>query len=82
MRKGDEKRGQATLLRLLVYGLAALALTFAHPLSAAPDRPYKKRFPHAEGLGILGRHAKVGKIDADLFNLFIEARICKETLYP
>ena len=68
------------MLRLLVYGLAALALTFARPLSAAPDRPYKKKFLSDEALDILGQDAKVGKIDADLLHLFIEARVYKETL--
>src|SRR2546427_925960 len=37
MRK-DEKRGQATLMRLLVYGLAALAVTITCPLSAAREK--------------------------------------------
>ena len=65
------------MLRLLVYGLAALALTFACPLSASPDRPYKKKFLSDEALDILGQDAKVGKIDADLLNLFIEAQVYK-----
>src|SRR5207245_630470 len=37
MRK-DEKRGRATLMRLLVYGLAALAVTITCPLSAAQEK--------------------------------------------
>jgi len=45
----------------------------------AQDRPYKKRFPSVEALNILGQDAKAGKIDADLLQLFIEARVYKDT---
>jgi hypothetical protein len=42
-------------------------------LSAA-DRPYKKSLPPEKSLEILEMEVKAGKIDADLFGLFVESK--------
>jgi HD-GYP domain-containing protein (c-di-GMP phosphodiesterase class II) len=39
------------------------------------DRPYKKAVPVEKALAILNDEAKQGKLDADLLNVFIEARV-------
>jgi HD-GYP domain-containing protein (c-di-GMP phosphodiesterase class II) len=41
----------------------------------AMDRPYKKAIPHPRALSILKDEAGRGKIDDELLNVFIEARI-------
>lgn len=41
----------------------------------ARDRPYKKSVPEARALDILGYEVKGGKLDRDLFQLFIDARV-------
>ena len=43
-------------------------------LSAA-DRPYKKAVPIERALDILGEAVKDGELDADLFELFVGARV-------
>jgi HD-GYP domain-containing protein (c-di-GMP phosphodiesterase class II) len=42
---------------------------------AAADRPYKKAVPVERALQILDRSVKDGELDADLFALFVDARI-------
>lgn len=49
-------------------------------LSAA-DRPYKKAVPIEKTLDILKMEAKAGQLDADLVDLFIEAKIFEKTLH-
>ncbi len=39
------------------------------------DRPYKKAVPVEKALEILGYEVKDGKIDAELYNIFLEAKI-------
>lgn len=41
----------------------------------ANDRPYKRAVPLEKALDILGYEVKAKKVDADLFNLFVEARV-------
>ncbi len=41
----------------------------------ASDRPYKKAMPAEKALDILAIEVKQGKLDNDLFDLFVEARI-------
>jgi len=41
----------------------------------AKDRPYKRAMPSARALDILASEVKEGKVDADLFNLFVQARV-------
>lgn len=40
----------------------------------APDRPYKKAVPLERALDILGEESRAGKVDADLFRIFVESR--------
>jgi response regulator RpfG family c-di-GMP phosphodiesterase len=42
---------------------------------AAQDRPYKPRMPDPLALDILKEDAREGKLDADLLDLFIEAKV-------
>jgi HD-GYP domain-containing protein (c-di-GMP phosphodiesterase class II) len=46
----------------------------------ARDRPYKRAVPHRRALDILQYEANDGKIDCDLLDLFVEARVY-ERLY-
>ncbi len=41
----------------------------------ASDRPYKKAVPLDKALDILGFEVKAGKCDADLFRIFVEAKV-------
>src|SRR5262249_4669559 len=41
----------------------------------AKDRPYKRAMPAARALDILASEVKDGKVDGDLFRLFVEGRI-------
>ncbi|MES2615779.1 MAG: HD domain-containing phosphohydrolase, partial [Bdellovibrionota bacterium] len=41
----------------------------------AQDRPYKKAIPYERALHILDDEVKMGKLDADLFKLFVEAKV-------
>ncbi len=40
----------------------------------APDRPYKRRLLAPEALDIIQAEARAGKVDADLFETFVESR--------
>lgn len=42
---------------------------------SASDRPYKKAVPVERALDILGGEVKDGSLDADLFDVFIQARV-------
>ncbi|HKP95943.1 MAG TPA: HD domain-containing phosphohydrolase [Fibrobacteria bacterium] len=42
---------------------------------AASDRPYKKAMPAEKALDILNLEVKAGKIDAELFRIFVEGRV-------
>jgi len=42
---------------------------------AASDRPYKKAMPAEKALAILEKEVKAGKLDADLFRVFVAAGI-------
>jgi HD-GYP domain-containing protein (c-di-GMP phosphodiesterase class II) len=52
-----------------------MAICDIYDALAASDRPYKKAMPPERALGILEAEAKAGKLDADLFRVFIDARI-------
>jgi HD-GYP domain-containing protein (c-di-GMP phosphodiesterase class II) len=41
----------------------------------AADRPYKRAVPLARALDILGMEVKAGKLDPELFELFVEGRV-------
>ena len=42
----------------------------------AMDRPYKKAIPLERALSILEAEVKEGKLDGELFRIFVEARVC------
>ena len=42
---------------------------------SASDRPYKKAVPVEKALNILEAEVKDGSLDADLFNVFVQARV-------
>jgi HD-GYP domain-containing protein (c-di-GMP phosphodiesterase class II) len=46
----------------------------------ASDRPYKKAVPVEKALNIIESEVKTGKLDTDLFNLFITSKIYKRVL--
>lgn len=46
----------------------------------ASDRPYKKALPSERALEILEMEVREGKLDADLFKVFLEAEIYKKAL--
>ena len=52
-----------------------MAITDIYDALVAQDRPYKKAIPHERALSILEAEVKEGKLDGDLFQLFVEARI-------
>lgn len=47
----------------------------------ADDRPYKRALPVEKALDILGFEVKAGKLDADCFSLFVDAKVF-ETCKP
>lgn len=47
----------------------------------AMDRPYKKAVPLERALDILGYEVKDGKLDKNLFNVFLEAKIYESERY-
>ncbi len=46
----------------------------------AKDRPYKRALPLDRALDILGSEVKAGKCDADLFALFVEAKVWQRVI--
>ncbi len=50
-----------------------MAISDIYDALTASDRPYKKAVPHALALDILSKESKAGLIDAELFQIFVEA---------
>ena len=46
----------------------------------ASDRPYKKAVPLEKALAILGDEVRTGKCDAELFRVFVEAKVWQRVL--
>jgi HD-GYP domain-containing protein (c-di-GMP phosphodiesterase class II) len=46
----------------------------------ASDRPYKRAVPTDKALAILGMEVKDGKLDRDLYQIFVEAEVYKRVL--
>lgn len=67
-------RGEAIPLQTRMMTIADIfdALT-------AQDRPYKRALPVTRALDILADEVKVGQIDAELFQIFVESRAFEET---
>jgi HD-GYP domain-containing protein (c-di-GMP phosphodiesterase class II) len=66
-------RGEAIPLQTRMMTIADIfdALT-------AQDRPYKRALPPTRALDIMGDEVKLGQLDAELFRIFIEARVWEE----
>lgn len=52
-----------------------MAITDVFDALVAKDRPYKKAIPYERALAILEEDVRVGKLDGDLFKIFVEARV-------
>ena len=52
-----------------------MAITDIFDALVAKDRPYKKAIPYDRALSILEYDVKAGKLDAELFKIFVEAKI-------
>jgi HD-GYP domain-containing protein (c-di-GMP phosphodiesterase class II) len=48
----------------------------------ASDRPYKKAVPVPKALDIIGAEVKQGLLDADLYQLFVDAKVWELTVKP
>jgi HD-GYP domain-containing protein (c-di-GMP phosphodiesterase class II) len=52
-----------------------MAIADIYDALVAQDRPYKKALPHQRAVSILEAEVRDGKLDIDLFQLFVEARV-------
>lgn len=59
-----------------------MAISDIYDALTAWDRPYKKAVPIEKALDILNSEVKSGKLDRDLYNIFIEAEIYKLVRRP
>jgi HD-GYP domain-containing protein (c-di-GMP phosphodiesterase class II) len=46
----------------------------------ASDRPYKKAIPVEKALAIIESEVKTGRLDVDLFRVFVEAQVYRRVL--
>ncbi|NTV74258.1 MAG: HD family phosphohydrolase, partial [Holophaga sp.] len=58
----------------------AMAITDIFDALTAQDRPYKSAVPLARSLDILRQDAAEGHVDADLLDLFIDAKVYERTV--
>lgn len=54
-----------------------MAITDVFDALVAQDRPYKKAIPYDRALNILSHEVEHGKLDKDLFKIFVEERVGK-----
>jgi HD-GYP domain-containing protein (c-di-GMP phosphodiesterase class II) len=52
-----------------------MAISDIYDALTAKDRPYKKAMPVERALDILSSDVKGGKLDSDLFEVFVGARV-------
>ncbi|APJ02621.1 HD domain-containing phosphohydrolase [Silvanigrella aquatica] len=52
-----------------------MAITDVFDALVAQDRPYKKAVPYDKALNILAAEVKNGKLDGELFRIFVEAQV-------
>jgi HD-GYP domain-containing protein (c-di-GMP phosphodiesterase class II) len=52
-----------------------MAITDVFDALVAQDRPYKKAIPYERAFHILDDEVKLGKLDGELFKLFIDAKV-------
>jgi HD-GYP domain-containing protein (c-di-GMP phosphodiesterase class II) len=55
-----------------------MAIADVYDALTATDRPYKKALSHEKAIAILQKEADSGKIDADIFKVFIRSEIDKQ----
>jgi HD-GYP domain-containing protein (c-di-GMP phosphodiesterase class II) len=55
-----------------------MAIADIYDALTASDRPYKKAVPHEMALDIVGKEAALGQLDADLFQIFVEANVSQK----
>jgi HD-GYP domain-containing protein (c-di-GMP phosphodiesterase class II) len=53
-----------------------MAIADIYDALVAMDRPYKKAIPLDRALSILEAEVKEGKLDGELFRIFVESRVC------
>jgi len=58
-----------------------MAISDIYDALTAADRPYKKAVPVDKALDILAMEVKQGNLDADLLNLFVDAKVYELTRY-
>jgi HD-GYP domain-containing protein (c-di-GMP phosphodiesterase class II) len=52
-----------------------MAISDIYDALTASDRPYKRAVPMEKALDIIGSEVKAGKLDAELYRIFVEARV-------
>jgi response regulator RpfG family c-di-GMP phosphodiesterase len=52
-----------------------MAISDIYDALTASDRPYKRAVPTEKALDIIGSEVKAGKLDAELYRIFVEARV-------
>jgi HD-GYP domain-containing protein (c-di-GMP phosphodiesterase class II) len=52
-----------------------MAIADIYDALVAQDRPYKKALPHQRALSILEAEVRDGKLDSDLFTVFVESKV-------
>ncbi|MCA9784113.1 MAG: GAF domain-containing protein [Candidatus Cloacimonetes bacterium] len=56
-------------------GSRMMTISDIYDALTANDRPYKRAVPHQKALDILGFEIKDGKVDADLFDIFVSRKV-------
>lgn len=64
---------------LICHQSRMMAISDIYDALTATDRPYKPAVPAETALEIIENEVRMGKIDPDLFNVFVEAKIYKLT---
>jgi HD-GYP domain-containing protein (c-di-GMP phosphodiesterase class II) len=57
-----------------------MAISDIYDALTASDRPYKKAVPAEKALDIIGHEVKAGKLDAELYRIFLDAKIWQLTV--
>jgi len=59
-----------------------MAISDVYDALTAADRPYKKAVPNVQALSIIDEESKAGALDAELFRVFVEAEVPRNSLRP
>ncbi len=71
---------RAVASQLIPVQSKMMAIADIYDALTASDRPYKKAVPHIPAIDILAKEAASGQLDAELFKIFVEAKIPEKTL--